>query len=91
MLTVEELGRRAQIAERTLSVADNDTRNRALLAMADALEAQAERIIAANGLDLAAGKENGLSAALLDRLALDEKRIKGVADAMREVTALLLY
>ena len=88
MLTVEELGRRAQIAERTLSVADNDTRNRALLAMADALEAQAERIIAANGLDLAAGKENGLSAALLDRLALDEKRIKGVADAMREVTAL---
>ena len=88
MATLTELGKRAQAAERALAISDNALRNRALLAMADALEAQSAQIIAANRKDLTAGEANGLSRALLDRLALDEKRIKGVADAMRFVTTL---
>ncbi len=79
---------RAKAAERILALADTDTKNRALHAAADALEAAAETIIAENEKDLTAGRENGLSEALLDRLALNRERIAGMADGMRQIASL---
>lgn len=55
---------------------------------ADALEANAPAILAANEKDLEAGRENGFNDSLLDRLALDEARIKGIADGLRQVVGL---
>jgi glutamate-5-semialdehyde dehydrogenase len=56
--------------------------------MANALEANAEKILAANKADVEAAKAKGLKASLLDRLALDHKKIQGMAKDMREVSAL---
>jgi len=77
--------RQASLAMSRLSTA---AKNEMLIAMASALQEQAPRLIAENARDLAAGREKGLSDAMLDRLMLDEKRIAGVADALREVAAL---
>lgn len=55
---------------------------------ADALEANVPAILAANEKDLEAGRENGFNDSLLDRLALDEERIKGIADGLRQVVGL---
>jgi glutamate-5-semialdehyde dehydrogenase len=63
-------------------------KNDMLLKMADALTGQAAHLIAENARDLEVGLHKGLSAAMLDRLMLDEKRISGIADALREVAAL---
>ncbi|WP_127586588.1 glutamate-5-semialdehyde dehydrogenase [Paenibacillus koleovorans] len=63
-------------------------KNEALLLMADALLADAEAIIAANAIDLQRGRDNGTSASLLDRLALNEKRIAAIADGLRQVAEL---
>jgi len=67
----------------------SETEKNALLrAMADALEAQAETVLAANAEDMQAAREKGLAEAMLDRLALDEKRLAGIADALRHVASL---
>src|SRR6185369_15873472 len=63
-------------------------KNDMLLAMAESLEKESQQLIAENRKDLVEGERKGLSAAMLDRLMLDEKRIKGIADALREVAAL---
>ncbi|HZK44127.1 MAG TPA: glutamate-5-semialdehyde dehydrogenase [Syntrophomonadaceae bacterium] len=83
-----ELGSKGKKAARFLSTVSTDVKNGALLAMADALEAQADEIIKANKLDLENGKEAGLSSALLERLALDEARVKDMANGLREIAAL---
>ena len=82
------LGQRAQEAAGQLAVSSAVQRNAALSAIADALEQQAEQIISANSDDLAAGRSNGLSQALLDRLRLDQERISGIAASVREVIGL---
>src|SRR5207237_4356800 len=63
-------------------------KNSCLLAMADALEKNATSLKQANALDMDAGAKSGLSAAMLDRLKLDDKRIAGMAKGLREVAAL---
>ncbi|MDD5526983.1 MAG: gamma-glutamyl-phosphate reductase, partial [Candidatus Omnitrophica bacterium] len=63
-------------------------KNGALNAMAAALEKEADSIIAANRLDLAAARRAKLPAAMLDRLALDRRRVKEMADSLRAVAAL---
>jgi glutamate-5-semialdehyde dehydrogenase len=63
-------------------------KNDMLLQMAAGLEMAAPELIAANAKDLATGRDKGLSSAMLDRLMLDEKRIQGIADALREISAL---
>lgn len=63
-------------------------KNTMLLNMATALEAGMRPLIDQNQKDLEAGRQKGLSAAMLDRLMLDERRIGGIADALREVAAL---
>ena len=69
--SVTELCRAAKAAARELAALDSATKDRALLAVADALEARTPEILEANARDLEAGRESGLSAALMDRLALD--------------------
>jgi len=65
-----------------------EQKNRALLVMADALVRERDAIIAANREDLARGEANGTSASLLDRLKLDEKRIDGIAEGLRQIVEL---
>jgi glutamate-5-semialdehyde dehydrogenase len=82
------LAKQAKAASRELAKFTTAQKNSCLLAMADALEKSAARIIEANQRDMAAGAQSGLSSAMLDRLMLDEKRIAGMARGLREVAAL---
>ena len=81
------LGKQAKVAAAALARATTDTKNHALLAIADALEANADTILAANRLDLDAGRANNMSAALLDRMDL-QKRLGGIAADVRNVASL---
>jgi glutamate-5-semialdehyde dehydrogenase len=80
--------RRAKVASRPLRVATRATKDAALHAIADAIDAATERIVAANAEDLARGEADGTSQHLLDRLRLDPVRVAAVAAAVREVAAL---
>jgi len=82
------LARGAKAAARALAQLNSTEKNAGLLAMADALQQHAPAIQAANALDLEAGAQSGLATAMLDRLRLDEKRIAGMANGLREVAAL---
>jgi len=79
---------RAQVAARVLATTASGLKDRGLAAIAAAIESGAGRILPANELDLANGRENGLSAGLQDRLRLDEARLTGLADAVRQIIAL---
>jgi glutamate-5-semialdehyde dehydrogenase len=83
-----QLGRQAEAASRALALLSTAEKNDCLLAMADALEQNSPAIQEANARDMKAGTESGLSAAMLDRLKLDEKRIRAMANGLREVAAL---
>src|SRR3954452_24106731 len=78
----------ARAAARQLAALDSAAKDAALHAIADALEARAAEIVEANGRDMEAGREAGLSDALLDRLMLDEGRIAGIAAQVRDIAAL---
>ncbi len=82
------LARQARAASRELAKLTTEQKNRCLIAMAAALEGNSAAIKAANALDMEAGAQMGLSAAMLDRLKLDDKRIAGMANGLREVAAL---
>jgi glutamate-5-semialdehyde dehydrogenase len=71
-----------------LSIAGTDQKNRALLAMASAIEASKEAILAANRKDLTAAESAGLAASFVDRLTLNDARIAGIAEGIRSVAAL---
>ena len=86
--SVTELALAAKAAARRLAAVDSATKNRALTAIADALEVRLPEILSANARDLAAGRESGLSSALMDRLTLDEARVRGIADGARAIAAL---
>ena len=88
MMDTEKMGLAAKAAGRILGVADTNTKNKALEAMASALEAGADAIISANEIDLSNGKQNGMKDSLLDRLRLTPERIAGMADGIRQVAAL---
>ncbi|HPJ73202.1 MAG TPA: glutamate-5-semialdehyde dehydrogenase, partial [bacterium] len=83
-----ELAQAARRASRRAAVLDTETKNEVLEAMARRLEKSAERIAAANVLDLEAGREAGLSAAMLDRLEITPRRLAAMADGLRQVAAL---
>ena len=85
---VADLADRARKASKTLITAGYSKRQGALLAIADALEANMNEILAANNLDIQRGKDNGLNSSLLDRLALSPERIKEIASGARQVAAL---
>lgn len=85
---LERMGSEAKAAARKLATATTAGKNSWLNAMADAIDANTALILAENDRDMEAGKANGLSAAMLDRLRLDEKRIKGISDGLRHVVTL---
>jgi len=85
---IEKIAKAAREASRELAAAPSSMKNSALLAMADALEKNRERIFEANRIDLDAGEQNGLSGAMLDRLKLDDKRVGNMAGGIREVVEL---
>ncbi|ALJ15111.1 glutamate-5-semialdehyde dehydrogenase [Sphingopyxis macrogoltabida] len=85
---IAEMGARARAAAKRLGVAPTADKAAALHAAAHQLRAQAAVILEANARDMAAGKTAGLTAALLDRLRLDEGRLAGIADAVEAVAAL---
>lgn len=87
MTTIEQMGQQAKAAARKLSAA-GAKKDAALQQIAAALEQGKAKILAANAQDLAAAKENGMSQSLLDRLALSEARISGMADGVRQVASL---
>jgi glutamate-5-semialdehyde dehydrogenase len=82
------LGKKAKEASRRLAQLSSDEKNRALLRMAEALEARKEVLLKENKKDLDAARKAGLSSALLDRIALDPSRIAAMAKGLREVAAL---
>ena len=82
------LGQQARTASRELAKLTTDEKNRCLLAMAQALEKNAAAIQTANAEDMKTGASLGLSTAMLDRLKLDDQRIAGMAQGLREVAAL---
>jgi len=83
-----ELATRSRDAGRALAKLDTATKNKLLLAMADSIEKSAAKIKVANAKDLDAGKKAGLSAAMLDRLTLNDKRLADIAKGVREVAGL---
>ena len=85
---VADLADKARKASKTLITAGYSKRQGALLAIADALEANMDEILEANKLDMERGKANGLNSSLLDRLALNPERIKDIAAGARQVAAL---
>ncbi|MFP4228356.1 MAG: glutamate-5-semialdehyde dehydrogenase [Salinivenus sp.] len=85
--SVESLAADCAAAARELSTLSTDKKNRVLRRMADALEASEDDILAANETDMAAGREEGLSDALLDRLLLTSERIEKMAHALRDVAS----
>ncbi|MBE2293549.1 MAG: glutamate-5-semialdehyde dehydrogenase [Phycisphaerales bacterium] len=82
-----DVGRRARAASRLIGRAETRIKNAALLAIAAALEADEERLLAANRQDMEAGRASGLDAALLDRLELTPKGLRGMAQGLREIAA----
>jgi len=82
------LARQARVASRELAQLTTAEKNSCLLAMAAALEKNADAIKSANALDVDAAVKSGLSSAMLDRLKLDDKRIAAMAKGLREVAAL---
>ena len=87
-LLIAELADTARKAARTLVAASFEERKVALLAIADALESHVSEIIAANTEDMERGRTAGLNSQLLDRLMLNEARIKAIAGGTRKVAAL---
>ncbi|MDD5286081.1 MAG: glutamate-5-semialdehyde dehydrogenase [Desulfuromonadaceae bacterium] len=85
---IRKIAQDARKASLVMAQLSSDVKNRMLLKMAASLEAGTQNLIDENHKDLEAGRQKGLSVAMLDRLMLDEKRIGGIADALREIAAL---
>src|SRR5687767_3039933 len=82
-----DLARRAKAASRLLAVLESAAKDDCLGAMAEALEGNRTEIMHANAQDLDGAAKAGLSAAMLDRLRLDEKRVLAMARGLRELVA----
>jgi glutamate-5-semialdehyde dehydrogenase len=91
MTTADEVlavAKRSRAAATALAPMTRAAKDAALLAMADALVAATETVLAANAEDLARGREAGMAEGMLDRLALDDTRVAGMADGLRQVAGL---
>ena len=87
-MELNEIGRRAKAASRKLAILSTSKKNEALQAVAAAMIANSASIIAANEIDMVNAKENGMSEALLDRLFVNEARVKAMADGILQVADL---
>ena len=88
MSILQELGRNAVKAKYELQKISTKEKDKALKAVADALVSERGRIMEQNAVDLKNGREKGMHPGLLDRLRLDEGRIEGMAEGLRQVSAL---
>jgi len=86
-VAMAEIGRQAREASAQLALAPADAKTAALKAAAAAIRSRANEILAANADDLAEAKQAGLTGALLDRLALDPKRLEAVASGLEDIAA----
>jgi glutamate-5-semialdehyde dehydrogenase len=87
-ISVTDICRAAREAARGLAQLDSAAKNAALHAVASDLVERTDEILEANAQDLDAGRESGLSPALMDRLALNPERVAGIAEGVRQVAAL---
>ena len=85
---IERMGAAALTASRDLATLETDKKNQILMAMAEQLVADTDTIIEANGVDISAAEQNGLTSAMIDRLRLDESRVGSIADGIRQVASL---
>ena len=85
---MQQVGRNARLASRAMASASTDSKNRALLAIAEVLSDERQALASANALDLENGRDNGLEPALLDRLELSPSGIDGMIEGLRQVAAL---
>lgn len=85
---MDELGRNARSAARAIVASSGGEKNRALLEIAKSLDSHRAELAEANGKDLQNGRDNGLDAALLDRLAVTPAGIDGMIEGLRQVAAL---
>ncbi|WP_442581605.1 glutamate-5-semialdehyde dehydrogenase [Mesorhizobium sp. ASY16-5R] len=83
-----EIGRKARAATRPLALAPAKQKNDALIAIADAILRDEQKILDANAIDLKNGEESNLSSAMMDRLTLTPARIRGMADGVRAIAGL---
>jgi glutamate-5-semialdehyde dehydrogenase len=83
-----DIGRRARTAARPLAIASAERKHAALIGMAEAIMRGEQAILAANAIDVQNGEESGLSGSFMDRLKLDPKRIRDMADGIRAIAAL---
>ncbi len=82
-----EMGQKAKTASRALAFADATAKQQALMLAADTVWARRDEIVAANAQDMGFGRDKGLSDAMLDRLMLDQIRIRGIVDGLRAIAA----
>ncbi|GGZ70275.1 glutamate-5-semialdehyde dehydrogenase [Paraglaciecola chathamensis] len=85
---IKELAQNAAKAAKVLAVLDEKTKNQVLQDMADALRTNAEVIYAANKMDLAQAEKDGLGAAMIDRLTLNEERVESMAAGIETIVSL---
>jgi len=83
-----DVGKRARAAANGLASTTAERKHAALIGAAEAIVAHQDHILSANAIDMEAGREAGLSASYLDRLALDRSRIRTIADAVRTIAEL---
>src|SRR4051794_19137071 len=87
-VAIEELGRRAKAASRTLATVPTEAKDAALVAAADLLVERSAEILAANAADVEAAEAGGVTATVVDRLRLTPARIEAMADGLRDVARL---
>ena len=85
---MQTVGTQAREASRVIAAADTSLKNQALMAIADALNSDRDNLLAANAVDMENGRNNGLDAALLDRLELNPDRIDGMIEGLQQVAQL---
>jgi glutamate-5-semialdehyde dehydrogenase len=85
---MKSVGQQARAASRLMAQAETAVKNRALLAIADAILDASAKLIAENAKDVASAKANGLDAASVDRLTLTEKTVKGMAEGLQQIATL---
>lgn len=85
---ISDIAHAARLAARTLAISSNDERNKVLTKIASELEKNLDLILAANEIDMAAAKKAGINQSLQDRLLLNEKRVRQMAAAARDIAKL---
>ena len=85
---MQQIGQQARTASRAMARADTNAKNQALNAMADAIDRDAAKLLAANEQDLANARAAGLDSAMLDRLALNPKTVAAMAEGLRQIATL---